>query len=112
LVFPELGKLGIEVCLARVRDDPEILGLVARRPIACVKLGHDLTAAGSAGGLREIVASYHQRGARVIAAGIENPEAVGRVWSSGVDYIQGNYIQFPEESPSFDFQDTLLESMV
>ena len=111
LIFPELGKLGIEVCLAGVREDPEVLGLVARRPIACVKLGHDLVAKGSARRLKEIVEAHHQRGARVIAAGIETPETVARVWSSGVDYIQGNYIQFPEESPSFDFDDTPLQGM-
>ncbi len=107
LVFPELGRLGIEICLAGVTDSDSILGLVARRPIGCVKLARDLVASSSGSRLRDLVDALHERGARVIAAGIEDPETIGRVWSSGVDYIQGNFIQFPEDSLSFRFDESL-----
>ena len=108
LMFPELCRLGIEICLAGVTDSDSILGLIARRPIGSVKLARDLVANASVSRLKALVEGLHQRGARVIAAGIEDPQTIGRVWSSGVDYIQGNFIQFPEDSLSFRFDETAL----
>jgi EAL domain-containing protein (putative c-di-GMP-specific phosphodiesterase class I)/CheY-like chemotaxis protein/GGDEF domain-containing protein len=108
LIFPDLAKLGIEVCLTGVSDDPATFALIERRPVPCVKLARDLVAKGSGRVLRESVTRLHERGVRVIAAGIEDPETIGRVWSSAVDYIQGNFIQFPEEGLNFNFSDTPL----
>jgi EAL domain-containing protein (putative c-di-GMP-specific phosphodiesterase class I)/CheY-like chemotaxis protein/GGDEF domain-containing protein len=108
LIFPDLAKLGIEVCLTGVSDDPALFALIGRRPVPCVKLARDLVAKTSGRVLRESVARLHEHGARVIAAGIEDPETIGRVWSSGVDYIQGNFIQFPEDALEFNFTDTPL----
>ncbi|HYN77967.1 MAG TPA: EAL domain-containing protein, partial [Lamprocystis sp. (in: g-proteobacteria)] len=104
LLFPELGKLGIEVCLAGVTDAEEMLGLVARRPIGSVKLTRELIARGAKAHLKALVAALHRRGARVIATGIEDPVMIGHIWSSGVDYIQGHFIQGPADTLSFDFR--------
>jgi EAL domain-containing protein (putative c-di-GMP-specific phosphodiesterase class I) len=108
LLFPELGRLRIEVCLAGVTDSEDVLGLIARRPIGSVKLAHELARRETGARLRLLVQALHQRGARVIAAGIEDPEVIGRIWSSGVDYIQGNFIQFPEDTLSFNFQEGVI----
>jgi len=107
VVFPELARLGIEVGLAAVTHDEEILGLVARRPIGTAKLARELVGRTETAQLKSIVAALHQRHARVIAAGIEDPETIGRVWSSGVDFIQGNFIQFPEDTLNFQFREGL-----
>jgi len=108
LLFPELGRLRIEVCLAGVTDSEDVLGLIARRPIGSVKLAHTLARRETGARLRLLVQALHQRGARVIAAGIEDPEVIGRIWSSGVDYIQGNFIQFPEDTLCFNFQEGVI----
>jgi len=110
LLFPELGRLKIEVCLAGVTDSEDVLGLIARRPIGTAKLAHELASRETVARLRSLVEALHQRGARVIAAGIEDPDVIGRIWSSGVDYIQGNFIQFPEDTLSFNFQDGVIGS--
>ncbi len=110
LLFPELGRLKIEVCLAGVTDSEDVLGLIARRPIGSVKLAHALVRRETGARLRLLVQALHQRGARVIAAGIEDPEVIGRIWSSGVDYIQGNFIQFPEDTLCFNFQEGVIGS--
>jgi EAL domain-containing protein (putative c-di-GMP-specific phosphodiesterase class I)/DNA-binding response OmpR family regulator len=107
LLFPELGRLGIEICLAGVTDSDSTLGLIARRPIGSVKLARELVIDPAGSRLKALVEALHQRGARVIAAGIEDPETIGRVWSRGVDYIQGNFIQFPEDSLNFHFQEVV-----
>ncbi len=108
LLFPELGRLGIEICLAGVTDDDDIMGLVARQPIGSIKLARDLVTQSAGLRLKALVGALQECGAKVIAAGIENPETIGRVWASGVDYIQGNFIQFPEDSLRFHFQETAL----
>ncbi len=108
LLFPELGRLKIEVCLAGVTDNEDVLGLIARRPIGTAKLAHELVSRETGARLRLLVQALHQRGARVIAAGIEDPDVIGRIWSSGVDYIQGNFIQFPEDTLSFNFQEGVI----
>ncbi len=108
LLFPELGRLGIEVCLAGVSDRHECLGLIARRPIATAKLAHELVASRDTARLATLVDALHQRRARVIAAGIEDPEAIGRIWSSGVDYIQGYFIQPPQAMLNFRFDEGLV----
>jgi EAL domain-containing protein (putative c-di-GMP-specific phosphodiesterase class I)/GGDEF domain-containing protein len=107
-MFPELGRLGIEICLAGVTDSESTLAFIARRPIGSVKLARDLVANATSSRLKALVDALQQRGARVIAAGIEDPQTIGRVWSSGVDYIQGNFIQFPEDSLSFHFEESVL----
>ncbi|WP_295587502.1 EAL domain-containing protein [uncultured Lamprocystis sp.] len=110
LLFPELGRLGIEVCLAGVTDSEDMLGLIARRPIGTAKLARELASRETGARLRLLVQALHQRGAQVIAAGIEDPAVIGRIWSSGVDYIQGNFIQFPEDTLSFNFQEGVIGS--
>lgn len=107
-LFPELSRLGIDICLAGVGDSERVLELLARRPIQLVKLSREMTVEASASRLKWLVEQLHRRGARVIAAGIEDPQAIGRAWSSGADFIQGNFIRFPEESLGFQFEETVL----
>jgi EAL domain-containing protein (putative c-di-GMP-specific phosphodiesterase class I)/CheY-like chemotaxis protein len=109
VLFPELGRLGIEVCLAGVTDREDLLGLIARRPIGTAKLARDLIGRARGAAFKSLVEALHRRHARVIAAGIEDPETIGRLWSSGVDYLQGNFIQFPEETLNFQFHAGVVE---
>jgi EAL domain-containing protein (putative c-di-GMP-specific phosphodiesterase class I) len=108
-LFPELTRLGIEICLTGITDSKDLLRLIRRRGIVCVKLARELASKGTLRDLKTVVEGLHALGARVIASGIEEPEMIGRVWSSGVDYIQGNLIQFPEETLGFNFGETSLK---
>ncbi len=108
LLFPELARLGIEICLAGVTDTKETIELISRLRIGFVKLARELVDRESGARLNGLVGRMHGHGPQVIAAGIEDPEAIGRVWSSGVDFIQGNFIQFPEETLNFQFHEEVL----
>lgn len=107
-LFPELARLGIDICLAGVTDSKDDLELITRLRIGFVKLARELLDRESGERLNGLVGRLHKHGPQVIAAGIEDPEAIGRVWSSGVDYIQGNFIQFPEETLNFQFHQEAL----
>lgn len=100
--FRILARLGIPVCIVNVTGDPDQMALFNRLPVRIAKLAVSLIANTETNELTQLVDDLHQREARVIATGIENPQTVGRVWNCGFDYIQGNFVQFPVADPDFD----------
>ncbi len=56
--------------------------------------------------LRELVRLAHESGRRVIAPRVEEARVAAALWSSGVDLIQGNFIQQAERHMSYDFHAT------
>jgi EAL domain-containing protein (putative c-di-GMP-specific phosphodiesterase class I) len=53
--------------------------------------------------LRLLVDGLHERGVHVIAPCIEDASAVATLWSSGADYIQGNFVQAADRGFAFEF---------
>lgn len=53
--------------------------------------------------LRMLVDGLHERGVRVIAPCVEEASVVATLWSSGADYIQGNFVQAADRGFAFDF---------
>ncbi|MBS0556158.1 MAG: EAL domain-containing protein [Proteobacteria bacterium] len=53
--------------------------------------------------LRQIVTRGHAAGARVIAPLIEDAQTASLLWTTGVDYLQGDFIQQAGQDLSFDF---------
>ena len=43
--------------------------------------------------LRQIVTAAHERGRKVIAPRIEDAQSASLLWTIGVDYIQGDFVQ-------------------
>jgi len=97
-----LRKIGIEVCVADLTNSPAALDLVAEFRPAFVKLAAAVAGETKPPRLNELVAHLIRQGAEVIAAGIDAPVLVGRVWASGVRFAQGAAIQAPLAEPVFD----------
>jgi diguanylate cyclase (GGDEF)-like protein len=53
--------------------------------------------------LRIVVSQAEQKGARTIAGFVEDIGCLQLLWQSGVHYIQGNFLQEPDESLGFEF---------
>lgn len=53
--------------------------------------------------LRELVRLAHESGRRVIAPRVEEARVAASLWSSGVDLIQGNFVQQAGDDMSYDF---------
>jgi EAL domain-containing protein (putative c-di-GMP-specific phosphodiesterase class I) len=53
--------------------------------------------------LRLLVDGLHERDVRVIAPCVEEASVVATLWSSGADYIQGNFVQAADRGFAFDF---------
>ena len=58
--------------------------------------------------LKELIASVHAQKVKVIAPQVEDPRSIALLWSSGVDFVQGNFVQRPESNLLYDFNESVL----
>lgn len=54
--------------------------------------------------MRTLVAQAHERRRRVIAPQVEDAQSATQLWSAGVDYIQGNFVQQADQELNYDFR--------
>lgn len=106
--FEALKRLGIETCLNRLDETSAALEVLGQFPWSLVRLRPEALTRLGVGALTKLVSTVHQRGAQVIATGIEDPQAIARVWGYGVDFIQGHFIKAAGETLDFDFTGTEL----
>jgi EAL domain-containing protein (putative c-di-GMP-specific phosphodiesterase class I) len=97
-----LRRLGIQVCAANCTGAPEDLTLLASLGVSLAKLAFKTLNDSTEGGLAEILKQLRGQGVATIAAGIEDPDTVARVWACGPDYIQGHFLQMPCSEPVFE----------
>jgi len=98
--------LGVLVTISGCDNPAAASRIVAGPPADFVKLGP-----GPAGGrtgaqwaeLKDTVALIHEHGGRVIAPRIEDARGAAALWSAGVDYIQGNFVQQATGDLGYDF---------
>ena len=105
--FDELQRLRIDLCLNHMDDSPLAQAVLGSFTWAMVRLHREVIAQPTAA-LKTLIGAIHLRGAQVIATGIEDPQAIARVWDCGVDFIQGNFIQAPAAGLEFDFAESEL----
>jgi EAL domain-containing protein (putative c-di-GMP-specific phosphodiesterase class I) len=99
-----LRRLGIRVCLNGVDDSERVFEVIGSCPGTLVRLAKG-AAALDVKALTALVQGLHEHEVEVISADAENPQAIARVWSAGVDFIQGGLLQLPAAEPSFDFSE-------
>jgi EAL domain-containing protein (putative c-di-GMP-specific phosphodiesterase class I)/PleD family two-component response regulator len=58
--------------------------------------------------LRDLVALAHERGMQVIAPRVEDARGAASLWSAGVDFIQGNFVQRAGHDLAFDFHASVM----
>ncbi|MEO8671400.1 MAG: EAL domain-containing protein [Tahibacter sp.] len=102
-----LAPVGVGVCLAGL--EPGEAGLHAIETISAgfVKISPQCLGDRSAGlrdNLRRLVHYAHERGRLVIAPRIEDAQSAALLWTVGVDYIQGNFVQHAAQDLDYDFR--------
>ncbi len=102
------AALGPNDVAARLGERSLAVPVLAEFPWALVRLSRDAVTRMDGPSLTTLVAAVHQSGAQVAAAGIEDPQAIARVWGCGVDYIQGHFVQAVSADLDFDFAGTEL----
>lgn len=61
------------------------------------------SAEGAAEELRALVERVHDAGKRVIAPHVEDARGVAALWTAGIDFVQGNFVQHADHELAFDF---------
>ncbi|HET7126849.1 MAG TPA: EAL domain-containing protein [Lysobacter sp.] len=112
---PALARLvdaGVGVCLSQYLHGSEADVLLAQLPLQFLRLSPRYTAADASAAQRDeargVIQRAHELGLRVIGPSVEDPRAAAALWSSGVDYLQGNLVQEPEHALDFDFQNPVI----
>lgn len=58
--------------------------------------------------ISNVIRQAHEATARVIVSGIDDPRSIDLHWSSGADFLQGNFIQRPLENMDYDFSQVVI----
>jgi PleD family two-component response regulator/EAL domain-containing protein (putative c-di-GMP-specific phosphodiesterase class I) len=102
-LMANLRQYGVQVCITDCSGSPAERQILAEVAVALVKLSTHTLTNSEQGVLAGIVRDLRDLGSAVIAAGIEDPETIARVWNSRPDFLQGNYLQLPSAELSYDF---------
>ncbi|MEJ2620855.1 MAG: EAL domain-containing protein, partial [Candidatus Thiodiazotropha sp.] len=107
ICFEVLKKMGISTLLTRVSLSSETERVLQHLPITYIKLDKSLLLDAS-DEVKQLVEMVHERGIKVIAPQVEDPRSIALLWSSGADYVQGNFVQRPESNLIYDFNESVL----
>jgi len=104
----QLADAGVGMCLSHYLHGSEADVLLAQLPLRFLRLSSRYTAADATAAERDeargVIQRAHALGLRVIGPSVEDPRAAAALWSSGIDYLQGNLVQEPEHALDFDFR--------
>jgi EAL domain-containing protein (putative c-di-GMP-specific phosphodiesterase class I) len=107
ICFDMLNKIGISSLLTRVILTPESERIIRHLPLSYIKLDYSLLS-GNGEGIKELIELAHQLNIKVIAPQVEDPRSIAILWSSGTDFVQGNFVQRPENNLIYDFNESVL----
>ena len=104
--FQAARALGLKITLGDFESNLTALQVLSYLPVDNVKLADKyLDASGSLREeLKSLIAAAHDGKRRVIAARVDNAQSASALFSLGVDFIQGNFVQQPGAELGFDFQ--------
>jgi EAL domain-containing protein (putative c-di-GMP-specific phosphodiesterase class I) len=105
--FESLQSLGIRILLTGVTDEASHLKLLEHLGVDFVKVSFEFVKRRPEK-LVSVIEQIHELGKPVIAQQIEDSQVIAQLWMSGVDLIQGNFIQRPDENLGYDFSESVL----
>ncbi|MBK7210559.1 MAG: EAL domain-containing protein [Xanthomonadales bacterium] len=102
-----MKQLGVSLTLSGVEGGDQATDMLMHLPVDFIKLSPRYTS--DRGGdhrneLRDLVNLAHASGRRVIAPRVEEARVAASLWSSGIDLIQGNFVQQATRDASYDFK--------
>lgn len=111
-LFSRLRRLGCGIALEHFGASLSAAQLLSHLPVDYVKIDasfvRDLvTSPANRDSVRSILSQAGEAGAMVIAGFVEDASSLGALWQCGVHFIQGNFLQEPDERLGFDFSDEL-----
>lgn len=105
--FEMLRSINIFTLLTGVNNSAESRRLLTQLPLKYVKLEPKLLNKPDQE-LKELISHVHTQKIKIIAPQVEDPRSIALLWSSGVDFVQGNFVQRPENNLLYDFNESVL----
>jgi EAL domain-containing protein (putative c-di-GMP-specific phosphodiesterase class I) len=102
-----MKQLGVGLTLSGIEAGAQGTEMLIHLPVDFVKLSPRYSGDPDEGRrkeLRDLVKLAHDSGRRVIAPRVEEARVAAALWASGIDLIQGNFVQQAARETSFDFQ--------
>jgi len=108
ILVTELQAMGSEIAIDAFGAGDNPAKLLKAIPANYVKICHSLMSEVSdneenQAAIREIAEALKPMGTKVIAQFIEDADTLSILWSLGINYTQGNFLQPPGEHPNYDF---------
>ncbi|MCU7960857.1 MAG: GGDEF domain-containing protein [gamma proteobacterium symbiont of Bathyaustriella thionipta] len=103
----KLKELGVSIGFAGFQNSDNHLRMLQHINADYLKLHHDCLDLDN-NKLKQLFTEAHKHHMQIVAPRIENPQRIAALWSAGADFIQGNFIQKPDENLGFDFADSVL----
>lgn len=104
----QIKALGVQFCFTDFEPTMANFQMLQHVPVDLIKIAPRFT--GSEGQnpkvraeLRQTITSARERGVRVVAPRVEDAQCAAALWSTGVDFIQGNFVQAATQELNFDF---------
>ena len=102
-----MKELGVGLTLSGLEAGAQGTAMLLNLPVDYVKLAPRYTSDADdklRSELRELVKLCHDSGRRVIAPRVEEARVAASLWASGIDLIQGNFVQQATRETNYDFQ--------
>jgi EAL domain-containing protein (putative c-di-GMP-specific phosphodiesterase class I) len=107
ICFELLEKINITTLLTQVSLTAESERILRHLPVHYIKLDYSLLSQPDKE-LKQLISLAHQLDIKVIAPQVEDPRSIAILWSSGADFVQGNFVQRPENNLIYDFNESVL----
>lgn len=108
----QLVPVGVQFCLSQFRRGEDANQLLQELPLGYLRLSADFAQSPLPQALhdemRDIIDRAHRLGLQVIGQAVEDPQAAAALWVAGIDFIQGNLVQGPDQALDFDFRSATL----
>ncbi len=108
----QLVPAGVQFCLSQFRRGEDANQLLQELPLGYLRLSADFAQQPLPPALhdemREVIERAHRLGLQVIGQAVEDPQAAAALWVGGIDFIQGNLVQRPDQALDFDFRSATL----
>lgn len=103
-----MRTIGVKLCLNAFESTMSNFQLLQHVPADFIKLATKYTSPEGQtpairAELRQTITHVRERGIRIIAPQVEDAQCAAALWSTGVDYIQGDFVQQATQSLDFDF---------
>lgn len=104
-LFEGLKKIQCQIAIDQYGSSPKSEALLKHLPVDYVKFSSELVEklTGQQDHLSELNQKVQEYDVKTIAMGVEDANSLAMLWTSGVNYIQGYFLQEPSESISYDF---------